>query len=85
MTTLIGRKLFDFNDDQGKQVKGFRLYYTAPDDDVTGLACAYLFVGANKTDLFNKVANLKFPVEADLVYSASITSGKPYLSDIRLK
>lgn len=83
MVNVIGKKLIDFTDKDGKQIKGLRLYYTAPDDGVEGLASAYLFVGSDK-NFYEKVRTLKVPFNAELIYSVSLSSGKPFLSDVKL-
>lgn len=53
---LLGAKVLDFNDDQGRAVKGLKVILTCPDPDWFGMSVTLPFIKYG-TDLYDKLVN----------------------------
>lgn len=57
---LVGKQNVQFvNRETGEEIKGVKLHYTAPDDNVSGMAALTQFINYNNA-LYNKAMNLSF-------------------------
>lgn len=79
---VVGRQILDFTGNDGKVVKGVKLFMMDFDDYVEGFVTGEKFFSAD-SEFYEKVSKVPIPCELDFEYKNTIR-GKQRLVDIHV-
>lgn len=77
---IVGRRLIDFTNKEGEQIKGVKLFLLDIDDNVEGEIAGERFFPFD-SNLYHIASTIKVPCEVDFVFRTNM-SGKSTLIDI---
>lgn len=77
---IVGRRLIDFTNKEGEQIKGVKLFLLDLDDNVEGEIAGERFFSFG-SNLYHIASTIEVPCEADFVFRTNM-SGKSTLIDI---